>query len=204
MRGFSDNPIMVNPAANYRPTHRFTISLNSGVFGYVQSGGARPISEVVFIDPLLKEAATIESQLPEGVEAARPAPGVDGVTQISARLTENNDNQVYVEYFVTNTDGATGENATEGSLAWAVGSANANTGAVKISFAPSTNGKDIVLDHTLKITGHLIISGNGAAKTVITSPDRGGVFSADGSQATVTVDSVSMKGGTSVGIFKIS
>jgi trimeric autotransporter adhesin len=73
--------------------------LNSGAFGYLHSGNAclssgkgaeqaRLSSEVVFIDPAVPDAATIEVHLPEGAEVVRLSPAMDGVAQISAHLAK--------------------------------------------------------------------------------------------------------------------
>jgi len=66
-------------------------SLNIGVFGYIPSGEARPASEVVFIDPSVRDAEIIVSQLPKGAEVVRFSPGMDGVEQISAHLAKKRD-----------------------------------------------------------------------------------------------------------------
>jgi len=71
----------------------------SGAFGYLSSSDAglssgkgpgyiRLSSEVVFIDPAVPDAATIEAHLPEGSEVVRLSPAMDGVAQISAHLAE--------------------------------------------------------------------------------------------------------------------
>ena len=73
--------------------------LNSGAFGYLHSVDAclssgkeaeqvRLSSEVIFIDPAVPDAATIEAHLPEGAEVVRLLPAMDGVAQISAHLAE--------------------------------------------------------------------------------------------------------------------
>ena len=61
--------------------------LDSGAFGYSPSVEACPVSEVVFIDPSVRDAEIIVSQLPRGAEVVRLLPKVDGVAQISAHLT---------------------------------------------------------------------------------------------------------------------
>jgi hypothetical protein len=43
-------------------------------------------SEVVFIDPAVQDAATIEAHLPKGAEVVRLLPEMDGIAQISAHL----------------------------------------------------------------------------------------------------------------------
>ena len=67
------------------------LCLNSGAFGYVSSGEARPASEVFFIDPSVREAAAIVAQLPEGAEVVWLSPGMDGVGQISTHLAKKAD-----------------------------------------------------------------------------------------------------------------
>ena len=62
--------------------------LNSGAFGYVPSGDACPASEVVFIDPSVRDAEIIVAQLPQGAEVVRLSPGMDAVGQISAHLAK--------------------------------------------------------------------------------------------------------------------
>jgi hypothetical protein len=49
-------------------------------------GHTKMPSDVVFIDPSVPDAATIEAYLPEGEELVRLSPGMDGVAQISAHL----------------------------------------------------------------------------------------------------------------------
>ena len=67
------------------------LCLNGGAFGYVSSDEVRPISEVVFIDPSVREAAAIVAQLPEGAEVVQLSPGMDGVEQISTHLAKKRD-----------------------------------------------------------------------------------------------------------------
>ena len=67
------------------------LCLNGGAFGYVPSDEVRPTSEVVFIDPSVREAAAIVAQLPEGAEVVQLSPGMDGVEQISDHLAKMRD-----------------------------------------------------------------------------------------------------------------
>jgi parallel beta-helix repeat protein len=59
-----------------------------GAFCWITSapGHARVPSEVVFIDPSVQDAATIEAHLPKGAEVVRLSPEMDGIAQISAHL----------------------------------------------------------------------------------------------------------------------
>ena len=61
-------------------------SLNSGAFAYLPSGADCPASEVVFIDPSVRDAEIIVAQLPENAEVVRLRSDRDGVAQISAHL----------------------------------------------------------------------------------------------------------------------
>ena len=65
--------------------------LNSGAFGYVPSGDACPVSEVVFIDPSVRDAEIIVAQLPRGAEVVRLRPDRDGAAQISVHLAKKRD-----------------------------------------------------------------------------------------------------------------
>jgi len=65
--------------------------LNSGAFGALPHDDAGLPSEVVFIDPSVRDAEIIVAQLPQGAEVVRLSPGMDGVAQISAHLTEKRD-----------------------------------------------------------------------------------------------------------------
>ena len=64
-----------------------------GLFCWITAapGHARMPSEVVFIDPSVRDAATIEAQLPQGAEVVRLSPAMDGVAQISAHLAGKED-----------------------------------------------------------------------------------------------------------------
>ena len=64
-----------------------------GLFCWITAapGHARMPSEVVFMDPSVRDAATIEAQLPEGAEVVRLSPDMDGVAQISAHLARRGD-----------------------------------------------------------------------------------------------------------------
>jgi len=73
--------------------------LNSGAFGALsddraglssekEAGYTRMPSEVVFIDPSVRDAEIIVSQLPQGAEVVRLSPEMDGIAQISAHLAE--------------------------------------------------------------------------------------------------------------------
>jgi parallel beta-helix repeat protein len=73
------------------------LCMNSGAFGSLlyndaglsseeAAGNAQGTSEVVFIDPSVRKAEIIVSQLPEGVEVVRLSPIMDGVAQISEHL----------------------------------------------------------------------------------------------------------------------
>jgi hypothetical protein len=59
-----------------------------GVFCWITAamGQTRVPSEVVFIDPSVQDAATIEAHLPKGAELVRLSPEMDGIAQISAHL----------------------------------------------------------------------------------------------------------------------
>ena len=64
---------------------------NSGAFGYAPSGEFRTVSEVVFVDPSVRDAEIIVFRLPRGAEVVRLLPGMDGVRQISAHLAGKRD-----------------------------------------------------------------------------------------------------------------
>ena len=78
------------------------LCLNGGAFGALPSddvnfasekdaGYDQIPSEVVFIDPSVQEMEEIVAQLPQGAEVVRLSPGMDGVAQISAHLSEKRD-----------------------------------------------------------------------------------------------------------------
>jgi len=60
---------------------------DAGLSSEKAAGHVQVSSEVIFIDPSVKKAEIIVSQLPEWVEVVRLSPIMDGVAQISAYLT---------------------------------------------------------------------------------------------------------------------